>query len=402
MVTTPDQGIGARIRQLRGKLMTQQQLADTAGVSVDLIRKLEQGRRHTASVGSLHRIASALDVDIAVLLAKPNALPSVNPDAGVVAIRRALTAVDDLLDEPVYDDEPLILREAERIIDYAWGAYWGGKYELLGSLLPRALTQLKATALGASATDQVKAQELLSRGYWVTGSTLVHLGQQDLAYLAVRQALDAAHRGGDDLLAAVLRNSVSWHLLVQGRYDESVRVATRSAKTIEPAGEVSAPHLSVYGSLLITAATSAARGSHREQALDFLAESGQVAERIGHDRHDYETPFGPSQVVMQTVDVDVVTDEFGAALSAAKRMPREAGLPLAARARHLADRAYAHARLGQGQQALDALLAAEHMGPDWIKYQTLPRQIVAELIERERRVRTPLRSLAQRLGVSGT
>lgn len=401
MVTTPDQGIGVRIRQLRGKLMTQQQLADSAEVSVDLIRKLEQGRRHTASVGSLHRIARALDVEIAVLLAKPNSLPASEPDGGIVAIRRALTTVDDLVGEPLSDDEPLILREAERIIDYAWGSYWSGKYELLGSLLPQALGQLKATAWSASASDRTRAQELLSRGYWVTGSTLVHLGQQDLAYLAVRHALDAAQLGSDDLLAAVLRNSVSWHLLVQGRYDESVRVATRSAKTIEPSGEVSTAHLSVYGSLLVTAATSAARGNQRGQALDFLAESGQVAERIGHDRHDYETPFGPSQVVMQTVDVDVVTDEFGAALAAAKRMPRDAGLPLAARARHLTDRAYAHVRLGHGRQALDALLAAERMGPDWIKYQTLPRQIVAELIEHERRVQTPLRGLAQRLGVSG-
>jgi hypothetical protein len=82
-------------------------------------------------------------------------------------------------------------------------------------------------------------------------------------------------------------------------------------------------------------------------------------------------------------------------------MPRNAGLPLAARARHLADRAYAHARLGQGQQSLDALLAAERIGPDWIKYQSLPRQVVADLIEHERRIQSPLRGLAKRLGVTG-
>jgi len=290
---------------------------------------------------------------------------------------------------------------AQRIIDYAWGAYWAGKYDELGALLPLALTQLRATALESPQADRTKARELLARGYWVTGSTLVHLGQQDLAYLAVRQALGEANRSDDALLAAVLHNSVSWLLLVQGRYEESVRVATRSANAIEPTGDVLPAHLSVYGSLLVTAATSAGRNRHGEQARDFLAAGAEVARRIGYDRHDYETPFGPSQVTMQTVDVHVVTDEFGAALAAAKRMPRNAGLPLAARARHLADRAYAHAKLGQGQQSLDALLAAERMGPDWIKYQSLPRQVVADLVEHERRIQTPLRGLARRLGVTG-
>jgi transcriptional regulator with XRE-family HTH domain len=401
MATTSDGGIGARIRRLRGKLMTQQQLADAASVSIDLIRKLEQGRRNTASVGSLQRIARALDIDLGELLAKPGSLPSGDPDAGVVAIRRALTTVDDLVDEPVLEGEPLVIREAQRIVQYAWGAYWAGKYDELGALLPSALIQLRATAFDSPVADQAKTRELLARGYWVTGSTLVHLGRQDLAYLAVRQALGEANHGDDALLTAVLHNSVAWHLLVQGRYAESVRVAVRSANAIEPAGDVLPAHLSVYGSLLVTAATSAGRNRNGEQARDFLAAGAEVAGRIGYDRHDYETPFGPSQVTMQTVDVHVVTDEFGAALAAAKRMPRDAGLPLAARARHLADRAYAHARLGQGQQSLDALLAAERIGPDWIKYQSLPRQVVADLIEHERRIQSPLRGLAKRLGVTG-
>ncbi|MBY8854676.1 transcriptional regulator, partial [Saccharothrix sp. MB29] len=71
--------------------------------------------------------------------------------------------------------------------------------------------------------------ELLARGYWLTACTLVHLGHQDAAWLAIRQALDAASRGGDPLLDAVLRGSASWQLLVQGRYDEAAQVALRSA-----------------------------------------------------------------------------------------------------------------------------------------------------------------------------
>ncbi|MGH3872323.1 MAG: helix-turn-helix domain-containing protein [Pseudonocardiaceae bacterium] len=49
--------IGDRIRELRRGIFTQNDLAAAADVSVDVIRKLEQGRRHTASIATLARIA---------------------------------------------------------------------------------------------------------------------------------------------------------------------------------------------------------------------------------------------------------------------------------------------------------------------------------------------------------
>jgi len=129
--------------------------------------------------------------------------------------------------------------------------------------------------------------------------------------------------------------------------------------------------------------------------------SQDVAKRIGGDRNDYETSFGLSQVTMQTVDVHVVTENFTGALTAAERLPRDMRLPTVSRARNLYDQAFAHVRLGHDQLALDAVLAAEHLAPDLMRYHTLPRQIVAELMQRARRrsYSTRLRELARRLGV---
>jgi hypothetical protein len=102
-------------------------------------------------------------------------------------------------------------------------------------VLPATLTQLRATARHASPHDTAAAQELVARGYWVAGCTLVHLGASDASWLAILQALAAANCGADELLAAVLRGSVSWQLLVQSRFDEACRVARRAAAAIEPA-----------------------------------------------------------------------------------------------------------------------------------------------------------------------
>lgn len=114
--------IGEHIRRLRNDvLMSQDDLAAAAEVSTDLIRKLEQGRWHTASISSLHRIATALDVDLGELLGRDH-LPDAAPDAGVVALRRAVADVGDLLGD--VEGEPLSLREAERSVTYLWGMYW--------------------------------------------------------------------------------------------------------------------------------------------------------------------------------------------------------------------------------------------------------------------------------------
>jgi len=162
----------------------------------------------------------------------------------------------------------------------------------------------------------------------VAASTLTHLLQPDATFIAVRCALDLAHGGDDALLVATLQGSVSWQLMVSGRFGDAERVAVRTAEDIEPRHEVPMPHLSAYGSLRLTAATAAARDNRSAAARDLLGSAAEVAHRVGSDRMDYETPFGPSQVAMQTVDIDVVTEDYSAALDAASRMPPSPGLPL--------------------------------------------------------------------------
>ncbi|MGH3974710.1 MAG: helix-turn-helix domain-containing protein, partial [Pseudonocardiaceae bacterium] len=378
-------------------LMTQDDLAAAAGVSTDLIRKLEQGRRHTASIASLHSIAAALDVDLGELVGRES-MPDVAPDAGVVALREAVADVADLLGD--VEGEPLSLRDAERSVTYLWGMYWSGKWGQLTGLIPQALIGLRATLHAADTTTRPKAAEQLAWGYSVAASTLTHLRQSDAGFMAARRAVDLAASGDDALLSVALKGSVTWQLMEGGRFDEAERLAVRTAESIEPCGDVPMADLSVYGTLLIRAATAAARNHRRTIATDFLASAGEVAQRLGCNRIDYENPFGPSQVTMQTTDVGVVTEDYPAALDAATRMPANPGLPVVAHCRHLADRACAHANLGHQEQALALLLTAEGMSPDWIRHQTLARSVIRELLTTEQRRSTPLRQLAKRIGVN--
>ncbi|MFC7429794.1 helix-turn-helix domain-containing protein [Nocardia tengchongensis] len=397
----PGDRIGDNIRRLRGKALTRQELADKSEVSVDLLKLLEQGTRNSTSLATLRKLAAALDCDISDITGKRTGLPNATGEtAGVIAIRRALTSVDHLTgtaDEHL----PITLADARRTVTYAWGSYWAGRYEKLASVLPAGIADLRATQQAAQGPDKAPASELFARILWATACTLVHLGHTDTAWQAVKDAHTAALLGNDPLLEATLRGSIGWQLLVQGRQDESRAVVLNAARDIQPVGDVSDAHLSVYGSLLLQAATASGRDQKVSLALDLADEAQTVAARLPGDTKDYECNFGPSQVVMQRTDIHVSSEMYPEAVTAAKAMPfGGTGLTQVSQARHLLDRAAALTRLGKFDDAYKLVSTAEKVGGDqWARHQSLFRTVVAELQDNDR---TPgLREIARRIGLRG-
>jgi transcriptional regulator with XRE-family HTH domain len=384
--------VGERITLLRGSRLTMNALAAVSGVSVDYLRKLEGNRRHTLAISSFHRIARALDVDITELLSTNRALPDPGEHSGAVAIRRALTPVDDLIgDAPT--SEPLTLDKASGAVTHGWRAYWAGRFEQLGSFLPGAIGQLRATVRDARTADRADALDLAAQLHQLAACTLVHLGYTDIAHHALRGAIPTA----GPLRAAALRGSLAWVLLRQGRFAESHRLAATTATALAPSGDSELPVWSMYGSLLLGGAAAAARDGDRPGAVELLDEAKRAAGRTGN-RTDLEGAFGPDRVLMQTMDVEVVSENYAAALAAAREMPRSPALPVAARARHLADIALTQLRLSHDDAALDALVAMENLAPSWTQYQDLPRHLVRELHHRAAHPRR-LTDLAWRIGV---
>jgi transcriptional regulator with XRE-family HTH domain len=56
-----NEDLGRTVRRLRRLAsLTQEELAGRSGVSVDVIRQLEQGRKHSARLPTLHALANGL------------------------------------------------------------------------------------------------------------------------------------------------------------------------------------------------------------------------------------------------------------------------------------------------------------------------------------------------------
>ncbi|MGH3837753.1 MAG: helix-turn-helix domain-containing protein [Pseudonocardiaceae bacterium] len=390
--------IGERIRTLRRPTFTQTDLAAAADVSVDVIRKLEQGRRHTASIATLARIARALDVDVAELLGPSRPAPSTGENqARIWAIRDALTSVDDLLGELDDADAP-DLTELARAVTYGWGLYWSGRYGPLAAMLPRLLTEAAATTHAAAAGDG-HAADLAGQIHELTASTLVRLGAADLGHVAAREALRLAAAAPDPLRATVARCTLGSVLIGQGRFIDAERVAGATAEQVQPKGDVSPAQLTVYGGVLLLGATAAARQGRAGSATELLDEAAEIAERTEVDRTDYEIVFGPGNLIVQSTDVAVVAEDYVGAAKVARRMPRNSALPLAARSRHLVDVAHVQLRLGHTQAAESALLTMERAAPEWTAHHRLPRVLVGELLTRGR-PSARLRDLAHRLSTT--
>jgi transcriptional regulator with XRE-family HTH domain len=390
---TPDSDcdIGRQLKKLRGGDVTQKELAERAGVSLVLVQKLEQGNRQT-SLTALHKLARALDVEIGELLGKKTNLPEPTEDSGVVAIRHAITNIDDLLTERAAQRAPATAEGMRRAVTYGWGALNAGRYDQLGEVLPNAVLDTRTVELVGETAD------LAAQLYAVASRALVLLGHPDAAHLAIGEAMRLADAGIDPLLPAALRSCLSWLLLTQGRYTESYDLAVTTAEDVTPANRDELPRMALCGSLLVHAATAASRAGDDAQAHHLLGEARDIAQYTGH-RITYETTFGPDQVTMQTVDAHIVTQNYTSALKAAHAMPRDSALPLADRARHLQDLAVAHTWLGHDEQALDILEEMARLAPPvWNQHQVQPKILVQELRERERRTRTSarLKDLAQK------
>ena len=389
-------GIGDRVRTLRtgrSPRLTQRELAEKAGVSVELVSKLEQGVRQSARLASLTKIARALDVDVADLVSRPVRVDtSGGEDGGVLAVRRAVITLSD-------DAEPAAEDELRKSASLAWGYYWSSQFDVLAGMLPEFIGAARATVQQAGTPA---AYEALSDAYRIAATMLAQpLGKVDLAYLAMERAVGAAEQTGDGLRRAAVCGWMSW-LFTQhaGSTAEAVRLAVREADAVEPKMKGAAPEqVSVWGTLLGFAAIAAARDDNASEADDLINLAEVAATRLdgmGWTRTLYgQAPFGLPRVIVQMTDIATVTGRPGRALTVARKMPPESDLPLDNRAHHLADIALALTELGKLREAENALHTLWRTAPNWMRYQPYPRRVVAELWERDKRRSRTLLELAE-------
>ncbi len=385
----------ARIRTARG--LTQDDLAQTSGVSVDTISRLERGARATARRSTLQALSLALGTDPARLL---GIHPPEQDTAGAEQLRRAVRALDlpDLA-EPV---DVLGLPELHDAASLAWSDYLAGRHTELLAGLPPLMVDTRRAVHTLVDDHAAEAAGLLATAYRLTAGLAGRLGLMDLAAHAAHRALDtAAHTTRPELDEAAALRYLAWVLVRQGDLAEAERIAVRAAERLD-CGLLARPdpdRVGVFGSLMFNAASAAARQGAAERADDLLAAARAAAVRSGADRVEETGVFGPRVAAMQAVDQAVRTGQPDQAMQLATQVPDTAGtVPGFWESGHRLHLAAACTDLERWAEVAEHLAAAQLLAPQWSRIQPLGRTVIGHLMEHRSRRSERIAELAAHYG----
>jgi transcriptional regulator with XRE-family HTH domain len=399
--------IGARIAlQRRRRGLSQAKLAGLVGRSESWLSQVERGARPIERLGILVELGRVLDVPVSELTGEPAATvrdPGEQHDA-VEQIRLALSAFDflTLLMRPeteVSAPEPDLADLRERV-DRAWQLTHGSEY---GSLAPVLISLLSdgehaAHAIGPDRRGEVFA--LMARMYQAVAAVMSKLGETELSWVAAERSIMAAERAGAPLLTMSGVYRLAQAFVSGWRLEQAERVSAAGALAIaSQMSDGTGEGVSLYGALNLVRAVVASRRGDGATAWQAISEAERAADRLGVDRNDFETEFGPTNVGLHAVAVAVELGEAGEALRRAAGIHADA-LSVERRARFLIDVARANGQRRETAGAVVALRQAFELTPEQVRYHPLVRELVRDLVRRgRRRPNRDLLRLAESIGV---
>jgi transcriptional regulator with XRE-family HTH domain len=373
------------IRKRRG--LTQTELAKASGVSVSLIRQLEQELRADTRVETARRLAMALRVPTTALLHRAGDSDESDPQTTDEwqPVRDALfspaRADHQPAESPTQDGVLAALRDMRP-------ALAANHYSQVRDLLPAVLRD--AEALNG---DGRKAR---TRALNLAGWLFVQTRQFDTAAAALELATDAADSRLD---AAAAANTLCWSLLRQGKLADARDLATRWADDIEPRfSRATVAELSVWGRLLLGITNAAVRDNRPGEAEDALLLAGSAAARIGREVvSDASTTrtFGPVTVAMIEAESAAICEQPDRVLSIAERVPVDVlHSASASRCRHRLDVANALTQTRRHAEAVTVIEELRRDAPEWLAQQRYARDILARIIAKRRTLTPQMRDLA--------
>ncbi|MFE5330038.1 helix-turn-helix domain-containing protein [Embleya sp. NPDC056575] len=399
-------GLGDNVRRYRRVAgLSQEQLAEAAGLGVSTVAKVEQGG--DVRIATLHVLARALDLPTSALFA-PSVPKPVRDEVGsriqLIALRQALTPPVGLIDRADSAElTPRRLAATRARIDRAHELYQADRYESMADELP-AILRAVPSAEGPEGVGEVRVAALHAAGKYLT-----QVRQYDLAYHAFSESIRDARAMGRAHLAATGVGGLCWLLLRQGRFDECEHLAAETADGIEPRlSRATAGEIAVWGELLQRVAAAAVRNNNPDVAREARRMAGTAATAVGvehTDRSVHWGSFGPVTAHLKTLEDFAVVGDHRGLLRGVEHTPKPiTGPPPSPNTqnRHRLDIALAQAHVGEFGEAMTEMRTVLQAAPEWVRHQSLARDVVRLILKkRKRTLTTDMRELADHLRVTG-
>lgn len=390
-----DLTLGRRIelhRRRRG--LSRQTLASLIGYSAEWLRQVEKEERPADRLSTLLRMADVLRVeDVPGFLGLGPAVPRQRtaPEMAIADLRMTLFLPGGA--KPVDHGSARLWREQ---LDAAWSTWQDSprRYSRTRTDLPRLLTGVRNLGTSGGADGA----EVFAHTHRLAAAFLRQAGDPSLALLAIERGSAAAARGRDPLTAAVCAGGFAATLLQLGFPQAARNICEEVGRRVEPAGgEVRSEVLSLCGAMRLTAAEAAALDNDHHAAERLLDEARAVAEQLGEGRNDLTSSFGPIDVAIHAVRIELSLGRVRRALRLAGQFDVDGRAPVERRARHYLTLARAHSQDRDPVAATFALLQAEDACAEEIRFNVEARSVIRDVLaEDNARVRRELWGLAER------
>lgn len=400
MVSDVDISLGRRIelaRRRRG--LSREILGDLIGRSSEWIRQVERDDRPVDRLSLLLLLAKVLKVsDVASFLgcAMPAPVRLESPSATTSQLRDLLYQQRFAAPAGVADDARIVELRAE--LDGIWAAWQCSPHPYTGTL--RRLPAFINTLNGLEQTPGVCEQ--LAGSFRLSCVVLGRLGDLPAALLAGERAIVAARNAKESLTEAACVDAYGATLLRLGAPGQARQLCLDAAADLEERlGEGPPEKISIQGSLLLTAAEAAVADDDHLVGERLLNQARLLAARLGSDRNDYASGFGPTGVQIHAVRISLSLGRVRQALRMAESADVQRIAARERRSRHFITIARAHARQDNQPAVVFALLKAEEVCPEEITFNKEAREVVRGLLYRDNAmIRNEVWALAERTGLA--
>ncbi len=229
------------------------------------------------------------------------------------------------------------------------------------------------------------------------------MGETELVWIAAERSLPAVEHAESPLLMAASAYHPGHAFLRAGQVEQAAGVTMTAARALEPGLATATPeHLSAWGVLHLTALIAVARQDDPVAVRQLLGEAKATADRLGQDRNDFWTAFGPTNVALHEVSTAVELGDAGEVVRKGEMLDPARFPPglLGRRAQVFIDLARGYTQQRKDAAAVNMLSEAERIAPEAVRYQVIVKEMLRELLRREHRASTPqLRPLAARVGI---
>ncbi|MET7888555.1 helix-turn-helix domain-containing protein [Streptomyces avermitilis] len=397
--------IGQRVKYFRERRnLSQKTLGELVGRSENWVYKVEHEQIPIDKLSLLFDLARVLRCSLEDLTGGFLSGVSTGLDTEhehVPEIRSTLSLPSSLLPAAV---GAVAVEDFKTAVDDAWTVYETqpkGRYQDVGTRLPKLLRQGHAALRDATGPgEQVALRQLVSL-YGLHQIWLRRVGEPTLARIAADRGLSLADNAGDPALMAAAAWNLSCVLTSAGEVHDSVELARQTIANCAPTDDSSTKHWSAYGALHLQAAVAAVRATKGPAAWDLYRGAKAAAARVGSDRNDWHTCFGPTNVAMHEVHLTAEEGNASEALRLADTVEINPDLPLERRTRYLIEVMNCNRIQRDDYATVHVLSKLKEQSPEEIVFSPLVREAVTDLLKRERPLfRDDLRAVAGHIGIA--